>query len=312
MSGLLIKNKDLPVPKLKLNFSGHETFTFRYTWLKKVVDAISQDSLLFDRETALSELGVGKNMVYSMKHWGVLTEVIQKAEEKTSGYNVTEFGKNLFSDNGWDPYLEDIATLWLLHWKISNNINIATTWYFVFNRLTQIEFTKEQLINELVLFAEVNGIKCSPAIIERDVQCFIRTYVSSKDIKPAIREDGLDCPLTELSLIQELGQRGLYVFMRGQQRELSNEIFTYSLIDYWNKLHCDKDILSFDALAYGHGSPGLVFKIDEDSLTYRLEGLEKLTKGALRYDETSRIRQIYRIKNTNPNDYLKKYYQQFL
>jgi len=296
--------------KSKLTFTGHETFPFRYTWLKKVVDAVSDDPSIFSKENALSELGVGKNMVNSMRHWGRLTGVIQPNNVKNmqEGYEVTEFASKLLSDDGWDPYLEDTATLWLLHWKISTNLVKATTWYFAFNCLAQIEFTKEQLIHELISFAEANEFKTSVKSIERDVSCFIRTYVASKKAKQSVHEDSLDCPLTELSLIEEFGQHGLYVFSRDQQQDLPDEIFTYALIDYWNQDHSAKGVLSFEDIAYGLGSPGLVFKINEDSLAYRLDRLEKLTNGELRYDETSMLRQVYRVKNVDPEKYIKKYY----
>ncbi len=307
----LISQEAVLGKKRKLTFSGHETFPFRYTWLKKVVDAVSSDGTIFTKEDALSTLGVGKNMVNSMRHWGKLTKMIEPVDDKNNHgcFTVTKFAKKLLSDDGWDPYLEDIATLWLLHWKISTNLEKATTWYFAFNCLAQIEFTKDQLMHELVSFAEANESKASVKSIERDVTCFIRTYVASKKAKQSVLEDSLDCPLIELSLIEELGQQGLYVFSRGQQQDLPDEIFTYALIDYWMKYHQDKGVLSFEDIAYGHGSPGLVFKINEDSLAYRLDGLEEHTNGELRYDETSMLRQVYRVKNVNPDKYIEKYYK---
>ena len=58
-----IPQEDVLGKKRKLTFSGHETFPFRYTWLKKAVDAVNDDSSIFTQESALSTLGVGKNMV---------------------------------------------------------------------------------------------------------------------------------------------------------------------------------------------------------------------------------------------------------
>ena len=302
----LFLNNSKPQEKFRLGFSGHETFPFRYMWLKKAVDAVTANPSIFSQETAIVELGVGKNMVVSIKHWSFLTTLIEETKEQ--GIQVSDFGRKLLSNDGWDPYLEDIATLWLLHWKICTKLSKATTWYFAFNKLTQIEFTKDQLIHEIATFAESNNIKANPSIIARDVDCFIRTYVPSRNAKLGLLEDSLDCPLTELTLIQDIGQRGLYVFSRGQQRELPNEIFVYALIEYWNALAQTTNVLSFEEIAYGAGSPGLVFKLDEDSISYRLDALEKLTQGALSYDETSSLRQVYRHKPLNSEDYLEKYF----
>ena len=293
--------------KTKLGFSGHETFTFRYTWLKKAVDVIANEPAFFSKETAMIELGVGKNMVTSIKHWAILSCLIEETEDHK--YVVSDFGKRLLGVGGWDPYLEDVASLWLLHWRISTRPSLATTWFFAFNNLSQIEFTKEQLAHEITLYAESKNAKYSSSIIERDVDCFIRTYVPSRNAKSGVLEDSLDCPLTELGLIRDIGQRGLYAFSRGAQKELPNEVFVYALLEYWNSRGQDIQVLSFEDIAYGLGSPGLVFKLDEDSAAYRLDALERLTKGALSYDETSSLRQVYKHKKVDPESFLQRYYE---
>lgn len=295
--------------KLKLSFSGHETFPFRYTWLKKAVDAVTDNPHLFKEEYAMSELGVGKNMVKSIRHWGLLAGILEEGNESGT-LTVSEFGYNLLSDDGWDPYLEDTASLWLIHWNICKNIEGSTTWFYAFNRLTSIEFTKEQLVDELLSFAESNQTKVTTNTIRRDVDCLIRTYVPSKNVKPTLLEDSLDCPLNELSLIQEAGNRGLYIFLRGQKQEIHNELFIYMLLDYWDNLENPNNTITFDEIAYKAGCPGLILKIDEDSLAYILESIENITNGDLKYDETSNLKQVYREEYIDKNRYLEKYYKQ--
>ena len=39
------------------SFSGHETFVFRYTWLKKAVDAVKRDPRVFGQNSAIVTLG---------------------------------------------------------------------------------------------------------------------------------------------------------------------------------------------------------------------------------------------------------------
>jgi len=65
-------------PSLKYSFSGHETFTFRYGWLKKGMDDALKDPTVFSREDAIVRLGVGKNMVGSIRHWCLATQVLQE------------------------------------------------------------------------------------------------------------------------------------------------------------------------------------------------------------------------------------------
>ena len=59
-------------------FAGHETFSLRYGWPKKAVDATAADPLVFTRDEAVITLGVGKNMVRSIRHWGLMTGILEE------------------------------------------------------------------------------------------------------------------------------------------------------------------------------------------------------------------------------------------
>jgi hypothetical protein len=50
--------------------SGHESFPCRYTWLPKAVRGLRENPKLFsDDADAMVNLGVGKNMVRSIRFW---------------------------------------------------------------------------------------------------------------------------------------------------------------------------------------------------------------------------------------------------
>ncbi len=104
---------------IKFRFSGHETFPCRYAWLPKAVSNLNKNPQLFaDEDAAMVELGVGKNMVRSIRFWADATGVA--LTQNQIGIQVTPFGQALFGSHGYDPYLEDIQTLWLLHWMLSS------------------------------------------------------------------------------------------------------------------------------------------------------------------------------------------------
>ncbi len=302
---LLDKNKKKP----KFSFSGHETFVCRYSWIKKAHDALEQNPSIFKEDSAMAILGVGKNMVYSMKNW---MQAFQLVHESEDGLQLEEITSRLFKDSGWDPYLEDQATLWLLHWFLASNHEKATTFYYAFNYLNSIEFTKEQLTDELLKYSEENGVKVSRNTLVKDVDIFIRTYCQTKANKRGPIEDSLDCPLVELDLISESSLRGVYRFLRSDKLTLANEILLFAILDYWNKSCSEMSILSFEDLLYGNGSPGLIFKIDEDSFAYKLSKIEELTDGAIKFDETSTLRQIYKESEISKFDVLAKYYKKSL
>src|SRR5216683_1426838 len=115
-------------------FSGHETFSFRYAWLPKAYSAIETDpKILADDEHAMVELGIGKNMVRAVRFWvqaaGIATIT------KAGAWTTTEFGRHLLAPKGYDPFLEDVRTLWLIHWQLSTHVEQPLfAWDFLLNR----------------------------------------------------------------------------------------------------------------------------------------------------------------------------------
>ena len=49
---------------------------------------------------------------------------------------IDDIGNALFGPTGWDPYLENPGTLWLLHWHLVNRWERASTWFLAFTRWT--------------------------------------------------------------------------------------------------------------------------------------------------------------------------------
>jgi hypothetical protein len=99
-------------------FSGHETFPCRYTWLPKAVRNLSKDPALFsDEDGAMVSLGVGKNMVRAIRFWADAASVVSANKTRGEGLDVSPFGQKVFGKGGHDEFLEDIKTLWLIHWK---------------------------------------------------------------------------------------------------------------------------------------------------------------------------------------------------
>lgn len=298
-----------------VSFSGHETFPFRYSWLKKGIDATSQDPGIFSKEEAMSELGVGKNMVRSMRHWCLAARLIREdagAAGVRGQFIPTVFGRKLFSDHGFDPYLEDPATLWLIHWQIASNFREATTWFWAFNYWNAAEFTKEVLISELRTWLTNGPYKqVADNSLKRDADCFVRTYVQSRHHRGPVSEDTLDCPLVDLHLIAELADGKTYQFQRGKQPSLPDEVFAYALVEFWRGSAQPGSTLAFEKVAYEPASPGRIFKLDEDSLSERLERIEAVTGGLYGYDETAGLKQVYKRpgEEIEPAEILKSYYR---
>jgi len=294
-----------------VSFSGHETFPFRYSWLKKGVDAVVKSSTFFSDERAMIELGVGKNMVGSIRHWCLAARLIEleKGSPNRSHLIPSQIGMSIFCDGGFDPYLEDPGTLWLIHWLIASNLETATTWFWMFSNWNGVDFTKERICYEIQSWLEKHGYKTiSENSLKRDIDCFVRTYIHSRQSKSGIIEDTLDCPLVDLRLITELADGKTYQFQRGPQVSLPNEIFAFALVEFWRTSPSQAKSIAFEKIAYDPGSPGRVFKLDEDSLASRLESIGQVTDGAFSYDETAGLKQVYKLRYVEPITLLERYY----
>lgn len=297
------------------SFAGHETFPFRYAWLPKAVEAVARESTVFGREDAMVEFGVGKNMVRSMRHWGLVCEVVE--EDPTVPNNrgrclrPTALGQRLLGPGGWDPYLEDPATVWLLHWQLASNPGGPTTWYWTFNHVPQPEFTKAQLLGWLLSLAQQYGwSRVADASLKRDIDCFVRTYVPARPTRMTPLEETLDCPLVELGLLREFGAKGTYLLARTEQETLPDEVFAYGLAAYLARAGLSARTMPLETIASAPGAPRRVFCLSEEALLVRLERLATVTRGALSFDETAGLRQVLIHKSVDPMTLLARYYSQ--
>jgi hypothetical protein len=237
-----------------------------------------------------------------------LVEPVRKAEAGRNDYAPTELSNRLLIDKIYDPYFEDPATLWLVHWQIASNSEQCTTWYFLFNLLHKMEFTKDQLMAEIQKWlAEKGFAEANPNSLKRDIDVCLRTYVHARGNKKGLAEDSLDCPLTELNLLDALDDNRTFKFIRSERVDLPNEVFLYALENFWSKT-TDTNSIGLQTITYDPGSPGQIFKIDQDSIVRRLEAIDTISGGAFRYDETAGLKQIYRQKITSPLIWLDQYY----
>ena len=278
------------------NFSGHESFALRYLWLKKGFDAIKADPEFFYRDDAMVVLGVGKNMVRSIRHWGLACQIWKLESGSSSRALVaTEFGDKLFSDSGWDPYLEDIATIWWLHHQLVTSDDRATTWSWAFGRPKSNRFTRELLISELQdIGSELLSRRPGMNTIKRDVDVLLRSYLAPKKGKRGhlVAEDDLDSPLVNLKLIRETTDKGTFEFVSGPQSTLPDALVEAAVVAYVQKYRPAERSVSLDMLAYAPLSPGRVFRLSEDALAERMSRLTRTGYGQYVFDETAGLRQL--------------------
>ena len=256
----------------ELTFGRHETFPFRYGWLQRGVGAAMADPDVFNRDDAGVVLGVGKNMVRSIRFWctatQLLAEVPNPENPRTRHLIPTTWAKKLFDHKrGWDPFLEDEGTLWLLQWLLLSPPCIATAWRFFFNRFRTGEFTRERVTTDLMQYSvEADGKRLAMTTMRRDVDCLVRMYVP-RGVEGDGRipfEDTLDCPFGELGLISCDPGRRFFRRHIGAKRSLPPSVLMYALADFARRRQATS--LSLSAATYDEDSPGAVFGLDEQAV----------------------------------------------
>ena len=278
-----------------LQFSGHETFPLRQLWLRKAYDVLTTSSGktkgVFVDQDAIVRFGVGKNMVTAIKHWSLATEFMQ--DDLQGGFRPTPLAHAIFSESGFDPFCEHSSTAWLVHWKLAGVGSRSTTWWWLFNCVVQQTFDKDGVVQTLKRYCSDRSHKVSDSTLIRDVDVCLASYAPRAGA--GSREDAAEPLLGELALIQpQLASRGSFAFRRGPKRTLSPSLFAFALLEFWNA-RTDAAVLSFEKVAFEYGSPGRVFKLDENSVGELVVNIESTTHGALRWSDSSGIRQVHRV-----------------
>ena len=276
--------------------------------------------LFTDDAKAMVDLGVGKNMVRSIRFWAQVAGVVT-TESRGANQTVSDLGRALLGERGLDPYLEDIRTLWLLHWNLSTEAkNPLLAWDFLLNRYQEPELVPSVVARALHKEALRHDEGLSLVTIEQHWDTFLHTYSPTRGRKGDVQEDNLDCPLVELELITRVGERpgdknqgraeAVYAFRREEKPDITPELFIYALNDFWNKRHASDLTLSFRDVAHGHGSPGQIFKLPEDDVRVRVEKLAQQTKNCFEYAESANLQQVRRKGPRASIELLDDVYQQ--
>lgn len=262
-------------------FSGHESFACRYAWLPKAYAGLQNDPALFiDEEVAMLELGIGKNMVRSLRFWVEATGMAEPVPTNTrqKGLRPTLLAQAVFERDGFDPYLEDARTQWLLHWTLSSKTDAPLfAWDYLISHWPLPEFSRSEALAAFVRESRRLDGNHSETTLAQHLDVFLHTYLPSRGTAVGV-EDSLDGPLVDLNLLIAVGDRRndagrfepVYAFRREPKPEISDALFDYCLMDFWSRFS-GEETLSLRAVALGPGSPGQVFKLTEDDVRARLE-----------------------------------------
>lgn len=293
---------------LSMAFGRHETFAVRYGWLSKGFQAVKDDGpKIFESDGATVLLGVGKNMVGSIKYWLRACQMIDPVSGKP-----TDLGKLLLSKRGLDPYLEDEATIWLLHWLLVTNAELATSWFWFFNRYHKPEFTGQELTTALIDFVndQVTGKKNpSSSTLKNDALLLPRMYTQSKGNTRTPLEDALDSPFALLGLVSQSAGGRSFQSRPHARPELPLGVLGFAVCQMFEA----KGVVSYpiEDLMYSRDdfpAPGSVFRLTENGLVAKLESLIDFMPGVFEIRDTAGLHHLYKSKEINPIEFIERHY----
>jgi hypothetical protein len=283
----------------KYTFSGHDSFQCRQLWLKKGFDYV-QEGKNFNDEDAVVQLGVGKNMVSSIRFWLKAFNIIDNKDIPTV------FGKRLFDDEtGYDPFLEDEASLWLLHYQLVKN-GFASIYSIIFNefRKEKLFFNKETFVNYVKRIGESNpDLNFNENTVAKDFIVFANLYKSDPESKDV--EDSFSGILSEIELLKTTGKgKDEQFFIENSERDnLPETIVLYSILDNPNY----GNSISLNSLEFDLNSPGSIFALNRSGLMNKISDIVDDFKD-ITFTDQAGIKELQFKKKVDAYTILDQYY----
>lgn len=276
----------------RYTFSGHESFTCKTLWLKKGYDFINKD-YNFNAPDAVVQLGVGKNMVASIRYW-------MRAFGMTKNDELTTLATYLLdTENGKDPFIEDLGTLWLLHFMLVS-CEEATLYSWLFVRLQKERkiFDRQNVVSFVHRLMVEDGKQSiyNENTVKKDIGVLLQNYVLPQKSKAL---DDYSALLIDLDLIRTTDGK-TYIFNIEGKRQIPWEIFLYAIINMKGK----DNTVSYDLLQ----DIGLMFCMNDMEVIDMCKAIESHKRNNVRYSDTAGIRQLQFIDELNSEDILNEYY----
>ena len=266
-------------------FSGHESFPCKTLWLKKGYDFVVQGKN-FNNPDAVIDLGVGKNMVASIRYW-------LRVFGTCVGDEPTPLGDYLFSD----------VTLWLLHFNLIFNQH-ASLYHMVFcgYQKGHAQFDREQIATyvKLDMIEADKQSAFNENTVKKDVAVLVQNY--SLPRKPQSNED-FSSMLIDLDLIRQNSEGKGYYFNIEGKRKVTKEIFMYALLKL--KEREGDNTLSYDTV---QDEIGLAFCMQDYETIEMLKLLTKDYSKYVSYNDNAGIRIVQFTKELSNNSSLKIQY----
>jgi hypothetical protein len=288
-----------------MKFRAHDTFFIRKGWLSKGMKNIKQDPTVFmgTNGNPMDILGIGANMVKALRYWMQAVGLTEEPQFGRKEQTFTKLGEIIYEN---DPYIEEMGTLWLLHYMLASNKEEATAWYFFFNEFKLTEFTKDDFIKHLQNYLRMNNEEVSERSLEDDYNCIISTYVPRIKSNPekVHPESNIDCPLGELGLIDVMNKKNKIHKKSSPSKDTLHPLILLAII---SQQAGDEKEIRISSIQNDILNAGKIFNLDIISLINLLYKIEHM--GHIKVVRTAGLDIIHIEEGMTFEDCVKEYYR---
>lgn len=250
-------------------FGQHQSFYLREKWISKGIKELGIYSDFFNDKENFEKIGLGKNMVESLKFWLGATKIIEEINKEVK---VSKLGQLIYK---YDKFIKFNFTKLLLHYNLAtgsdyNNRYSSTVIYWLFNECNETVFEKGTLLENFKRWVD-RFVKREVSIksLDRDISMALQLYTMQNVIDDP--EEVAVSPLSNLKLIKKDDKR--YVKSEIDESELPSEIIMVHLIHYYNRMKIN--YISIDELLKDKLSIGKILNLSRSTLILKLDELSK-------------------------------------
>jgi len=286
-----------------MGFGQHQSFYLRPQWLHKGIHEVNLNPRFFYEDDHFERLGVGKNMAKSIRHWIVATNVVKDVRGAKIEHHLTEVGKLV---RRYDPFIQKTFTKGLLHYYLTTNKDMATSWYWFFNYYKEDVFDKVTALESLEKWTSTNIDKpVSVNSLRRDIDCLFQTY-TVKDFEKATPEDVIRSPFEELGLLSQTIRNSYTKMPLIDQNNNNKSLLFTTLLVYMSKYNVYE--IDINDLTNAPELWGKVFNLRRSTVVELLEEMEK--DYPIIFTRTNRLDVIRLKEKMSIYEHIEKFYEE--
>ncbi|PGL72613.1 DUF4007 family protein [Bacillus sp. AFS055030] len=282
-------------------YAQHQSFYLRDKWTSKGLKFLKENPKFFHEKFAFEQIGLGKNMVQSLKFWLLAMNLIEE-DKKEKIHNLTKLGELVLKH---DRLLLVQDTASILHYQLVKNKEDRATifdWFFnIYNETIVKRDDLEIAFEEYVQAVEQKEI--SVKSLKKDIDCLIQLY--TKDMNEFDPEDVIYSPFKKLNLLSEHKK-----VVRKSSPEIKNIGFTALYYVLLNYVHSHEiNTLSIDEIISKKFLWGRVFNLSRGEIIEALNHLTVHKKYPIQFVRTNNLDSI-KLPVISPIEFLKEEYEE--